>query len=62
MSLSDAVIGLKAYKEVDQRMALLWHNVDEAIIKPRTDIKSPELPSITTDGVSSSQVDFWRLC
>lgn len=54
MSLSDAVIGLKAYKEVDQRMALLWHSVDEAIVNPRTDIGSPELPSIVTDGVSLS--------
>ena len=57
MSLSDAVIGLKAYKEVDQRMALLWHSVDEAIIRPRTDIRTTELPCIITDGVSLSIAD-----
>ncbi|RYP05694.1 hypothetical protein DL764_003619 [Monosporascus ibericus] len=51
MSLSDAVIGLKAYKEVDQRMALLWHSVDEAIISPRTDLNNSNLPSIITDDV-----------
>ncbi|RYP52533.1 hypothetical protein DL768_002360 [Monosporascus sp. mg162] len=49
MSLSDAVIGLKAYKELDQRMALLWHSVDEAIISPRTDLNNSNLPSIVTD-------------
>ncbi|RYO93816.1 hypothetical protein DL766_005098 [Monosporascus sp. MC13-8B] len=52
MSLSDAVIGLKAYKEVNQRMALLWHSVDEAIISPRTDLNNSNLPSIITDYVS----------
>ncbi|RYP22377.1 hypothetical protein DL765_001729 [Monosporascus sp. GIB2] len=52
MSLSDAVIGLKAYKEVNQRMALLWHSVDEAIISPRTDLNNSNLPSIIADDVS----------
>ncbi|RYP56401.1 hypothetical protein DL769_009923 [Monosporascus sp. CRB-8-3] len=49
MSLSDAVIGLKAYKEVDQRMARLWHSVDETIISPRTDLSNSNLPRIITD-------------
>lgn len=52
MSLSDAVIGLKAYKEVDQRMALLWHSVDEAILYPRTDINNSKISNIITDDVS----------
>lgn len=46
MSLPDAVIGLKAYKEVDQRMALLWHDLDTAIIGPRTNLAGPRLPTI----------------
>jgi len=50
MSLSDAVIGLKAYKEVDQRMALLWHALDEALIQPRTAIGRQTLPSIMEEG------------
>ncbi|KAI0471771.1 hypothetical protein GGR56DRAFT_682024 [Xylariaceae sp. FL0804] len=50
MSLSDAVVGLKAYKEVDQRMALLWHSLDDAIVKPRTNIEREELPSINIEG------------
>ena len=58
MSLSDAVIGLKAYKEIDQRMALLWHSVDEAIVRPRTDPGASELPNIVVDGVSLSIIDF----
>ncbi|KAK7744262.1 ribosome biogenesis protein ytm1 [Diatrype stigma] len=49
MSLSDAVIGLKAYKEVDQRMALFWRSVDQAIIQPRTDISNPKMPKVITD-------------
>ncbi|KFA62891.1 hypothetical protein S40285_02254 [Stachybotrys chlorohalonatus IBT 40285] len=35
MSLNDAVVGLKAYKEVDERMEQLWRNLDAAIISPR---------------------------
>ncbi|ROW09099.1 hypothetical protein VPNG_05740 [Cytospora leucostoma] len=50
MNLSDAVIGLQAYKEVDQRMAQLWHDIDQAIVGPRMDIDNTALPAITTDG------------
>lgn len=50
MSLSDAVIGLKAYKELDQRMAQLWHEVDQAVIGPRTNDAHSTLPAITVDG------------
>ncbi|KAJ4419027.1 ribosome biogenesis protein ytm1 [Neurospora sp. IMI 360204] len=46
MSLSDAVIGLKAYKEVDQRAAQLWHDIDKAILAPRLDINQERLPTI----------------
>lgn len=52
MSLSDAVIGLKAYKEVDQRMAQLWHDIDRAVVGPRTNIGNETLPSIQViDGI-----------
>lgn len=50
MSLTDAVIGLKSYKEVDQRMAHLWHELDQAIVGPRLDFDSPSLPGIVTEG------------
>ncbi|KAK4177699.1 hypothetical protein QBC36DRAFT_326427 [Triangularia setosa] len=46
MSLSDAVIGLQAYNEVDRRMAQLWANINAAILVPRMDIESDTLPSI----------------
>lgn len=46
MSLADAVIGLKAYKEVDQRMAVLWHGLDEALVRPRTVIDRGDVPTI----------------
>lgn len=50
MSLSDAVVGLQAYKEVDQRMAQLWHDIDLAIVGPRMNIGNKTLPAITSDG------------
>ncbi|KAI0381907.1 Centromere/kinetochore Zw10-domain-containing protein [Hypomontagnella monticulosa] len=46
MNLADAVVGLKAYKELDQRMSLFWHGIDEAIISPRTKTENPEIPGI----------------
>ncbi|KAI1639665.1 hypothetical protein F4809DRAFT_595168 [Biscogniauxia mediterranea] len=52
MSLADAVIGLKAYKEVDQRMAVLWHNLNEAIVGPRTDPQNPQLPTVKVEDSS----------
>jgi centromere/kinetochore protein ZW10 len=52
MSLTDAVIGLQAYKEVDDRMKDLWHDVDQAIFTPRMDSTNPSLPGIQVqDGV-----------
>jgi centromere/kinetochore protein ZW10 len=52
MSLSDAVIGLQAYKEVDKRMKDLWHDVDRAIFSPRMDAANQLLPGIQVqDGV-----------
>ncbi|KAH7033468.1 uncharacterized protein B0I36DRAFT_109508 [Microdochium trichocladiopsis] len=52
MSLADAVIGLKAYKEVDQRMALLWHALDAALIQPRTHTEGQTLPTIKEENSS----------
>jgi protein transport protein DSL1/ZW10 len=50
MTLSDAVIGLQAYKEVDQRMSQLWHDIDQAVVGPRMDIDHPGAPSIIVEG------------
>lgn len=50
VSLTDAVVGLKSYKEVDQRMAHLWHEVDQAVVGPRLDIDNPSIPGIAADG------------
>ncbi|KAI0865123.1 hypothetical protein F4860DRAFT_345227 [Xylaria cubensis] len=46
MSLVDAVIGLKAYKEVDKRMAELWQGLDQVLIRPRTSRDQEDLPNI----------------
>lgn len=57
MCLSDAVIGLKAYKEVDPRMAQLWQDVHQAIVGPRMDITNGSPPAIRVQGVSHRE-DF----
>ncbi|TWU73379.1 hypothetical protein ED733_001995 [Metarhizium rileyi] len=50
MTLSDAVIGLKAYKETDERMEQLWRNLDGSIISPRMDKSKLPPPSVITEG------------
>jgi protein transport protein DSL1/ZW10 len=52
MTLPEALVGLRAYREVDQRMALLWHGMDEAVIGPRTGLESSSLPGISISDVS----------
>jgi len=52
MSLEDAVIGLKAYKEVDQRTSRLWQDINQAVLLPRLDIAAGTVPGIHTDDVS----------
>lgn len=37
MSLSDAVIALKSYKETDERMEQMWRNLNGTIVSPRMD-------------------------
>ena len=46
MSLEDAVVGLKAYNEVDQRMSRLCHDIDQAILHPRMDTSRGQLPTV----------------
>ncbi|KAG7132857.1 Centromere/kinetochore protein zw10 like [Verticillium longisporum] len=46
MTLSEAVIGLEAYKEVDDRMSQLWQDIDRAIVSPRMDVRAPQLLAI----------------
>ena len=51
MSLADAVVGLKAYKEVDERADQLWNEIEKAILLPRMDVSKPTLPGIHVEGV-----------
>jgi len=53
MSLRDAVIGLKAYKEVEERMEQLWHNLDAAIVSPRLNTDATSFLSVKVESVSS---------
>ncbi|KAJ4863989.1 hypothetical protein T069G_00519 [Trichoderma breve] len=50
MVLEDAVIGLQAYKEVDERMEQLWHNLDAAVVSPRMDARRSNIPGIRVEG------------
>lgn len=43
------MVGLKAYKEVDERMEQLWHNIDAAVVTPRMDADRDSLPSVHAD-------------
>jgi centromere/kinetochore protein ZW10 len=52
MNLQEAVIGLKAYKEVDQRMERLWQDINQVILLPRLDITRDTLPKLHTEDVS----------
>ncbi|KAI1425830.1 hypothetical protein F5Y12DRAFT_795025 [Xylaria sp. FL1777] len=52
MSLADAVIGLKAYKEVDNRMAALWKALDQALISPRTILEGGDVPTIRVENLT----------
>jgi len=52
MTLSDTVTGLKAYKELEERMIQLWHNVDVAIVSPRMNYGSESLPKVQISDVS----------
>ena len=58
MSLSDAVIGLKAYKEVDERATQLWHDIESAILLPRMSINNDTLPGIHIEGVSTTSTSM----
>ncbi|KAI0490577.1 hypothetical protein F4859DRAFT_12755 [Xylaria cf. heliscus] len=49
MSLADAVIGLKAYKEVDKRMAAFWQGLDHILIHPRTSREREDVPAIRVE-------------
>ncbi|GAP83964.1 putative centromere kinetochore protein zw10 like protein [Rosellinia necatrix] len=46
MDLANALIGLKAYKEVDKRMMAFWQGLDQTIIAPRTNPDHGDLPAV----------------
>ncbi|KHN95625.1 uncharacterized protein MAM_06466 [Metarhizium album ARSEF 1941] len=50
MTLSDAVIGLKAYKETDERMEQLWRNLDGCLVSPRMDKTKQSPRSVAAEG------------
>jgi len=51
-NLSQAVIGLKAFKELDDAAKKLWEDIDDVILKPRTNLQSGSIPTIQVQGNS----------
>lgn len=51
--IDQAVIGLKAYKELDQAAKKLWEELDNVILKPRTNLLVGSIPGIQVEGVST---------
>ncbi|KAK5630994.1 hypothetical protein RRF57_006709 [Xylaria bambusicola] len=49
LSLADAVIGLKAYKEVDNRMSVFWKDLDRVLLGPRTVLQRGDVPAIIVE-------------
>jgi len=52
MSIAEASVTLEAYKEVDKVGKQLWEDLDDAILKPRTEPGAGSPPQIQIDGVS----------
>ncbi|KAI5461622.1 hypothetical protein BGZ63DRAFT_424497 [Mariannaea sp. PMI_226] len=50
MGLSDAVVGLRAYKEVEERMEQLWRNVDAAVVSPRMNTRNGPIRRVQVQG------------
>lgn len=46
MTLSEAVIGLKSYKEIDERMEQMWRNLNGTIVSPRMDKPRSTITSV----------------
>jgi centromere/kinetochore protein ZW10 len=60
MGLPEALVALKALNEVEQRMAVMWHSLDEAIVAPRTSLESDELPGLASVGVGWFKPGVWH--
>ncbi|PVH71756.1 centromere/kinetochore protein-like protein zw10 [Cadophora sp. DSE1049] len=51
-NISQAVIGLKAYKELDDAAKKLWEDLDDVILKPRTNLQAGSIPTVQVNGNS----------
>ncbi|TVY88933.1 Centromere/kinetochore protein-like protein [Lachnellula willkommii] len=49
MTLTEATDILQRYKEVDKAAKQLWQDLDEAILRPRTELRAAPLPKIQID-------------
>ncbi|KAG5981747.1 hypothetical protein E4U55_002597 [Claviceps digitariae] len=50
MTLSEAVIALKSYKETDERMEQMWRNLNGAIVSPRMDKSKQSTCGVNVNG------------
>jgi hypothetical protein len=52
MDINSAIITMKAYGELDDRVKKFSKSLEDVIIRPRFDLKVGTLPSIDIQGVS----------
>ncbi|KAG6041598.1 hypothetical protein E4U41_003335 [Claviceps citrina] len=50
MTLSEATIALKSYKETDERMEQMWRNLNGAIVSPRMDKTKHTISGVKVEG------------
>ncbi|KAL2068605.1 hypothetical protein VTL71DRAFT_14942 [Oculimacula yallundae] len=51
-TIGNAVIGLKSFKQLDDAAKKLWDDLDEVILRPRTNLQVGVLPSVQVQGHS----------
>lgn len=56
LSIDEAIIVLQTFKELDQAAKQLWETLDNAVLKPRTDIHRPKIYTMKIESVRSASL------
>jgi hypothetical protein len=62
MNIDSAIITMKAYGELDDRIKQFSKSLEEVVIIPRIDLKVGALPSIDIQGVSGLMLIHYMDC
>jgi hypothetical protein len=52
MNIDSAIITMKAYGELDERVKIFLKSLEDIVIKPRFELREGTIPSINVQGVS----------